>query len=88
MDPCNECLKLKQRLRRTSEYCERLSVQHDGMLRDGNQDAAALDSAIRQARHRRNAVGRLLLDHGINHEVLSRPKTRTAGEVSETGDPG
>lgn len=81
MDPCNDCLRLEQRLRRASEYCMRLIVQHDGMLRDGNQDTPALDSAIRQARSRRNTAGRLLLDHGITHEVLSRPKTRTAGQL-------
>ena len=67
MESCDECLRLEQRLRTASEHYASLIVQHDQMTREGKPDASALDNAIRRARRRRNAAGRLLLYHCVNH---------------------
>src|SRR5260370_9139126 len=67
MESCDECLRLEQRLRSASEHYGSLIVQHDQMTREGKPDANALDNAIRRARRRRNAAGRLLLYHCVNH---------------------
>jgi hypothetical protein len=80
-ESCGDCLRLEQRLRSASELYVSLIVQHDQMMREGKPDASTIDNAIKNCRRRRNAAGRLLLDHRINHEALSRPKTRTAGQL-------
>ena len=67
MESCDECLRLEQRLRSASEHYVSLIVQHDQMIREGKPDASTLDHAIQRARRRRNAAGRLLLYHRINH---------------------
>jgi hypothetical protein len=77
MDSCDDCLKFENRFRRArGHYLNLISQQMNG---NGNSEGIALEHAIRQARRRRNAAGRLFLDHWIGHYVLSRPKTRTAG---------
>ena len=81
MEACSDCLRLEQRLRSASEDYVNLIVQHDQMVRDGNPEADALDIPIKRARRRRNAAARLLLAHRGTHEDLSRPKTRTAGQL-------
>jgi hypothetical protein len=67
MESCDECLRLEQRLRSASEHYVSLTDQHDQMIREGKAEASALDNAIKRARRRRNAAGRLLLYHRINH---------------------
>ena len=57
-----------------------LVLQQDRMVRDGNPAASTLDDAIRNARRRREAVGRLLTAHLRKHEDL-RPKVQTAGNA-------
>ena len=81
MESCDECLRLENRLRSASHRYAELRVQHRQIMRGGEPDARTLDNAIKNCRRRRNAVGRLFLDHWINHAALSRPKTRTAGLV-------
>ena len=81
MESCDECLRLEQRLRAASERHAELIVQHHQIIRDGKPEARTVDGAIKNCRRRRNAVGRRLLDHWINHEALSRPKTMTAGQL-------
>ena len=81
MESCDSCLRLENRLRAASQHYAELIVQHRQIMRDAEPDASTLDNAIKRARRRRNAVGRRLLDHWINHEALSRPKTMTAGQL-------
>ena len=81
MNSCNDCERLEHELRRASEHYVSLILQHDQLIRDGNQDVGILDNAIKKALRRRNDAGRLFLDHRINHEALSRPKTRTAAQI-------
>ncbi len=80
MESCDECLRLENRLRSASHRYAGLIVQHRQIIREGKPDASTLDNAIKNCRRRRNAVGRRLLDHWINHEALSRPKTMSAGQ--------
>jgi hypothetical protein len=79
-DCCDDCVQLENRLRLASEHYLTLIVQRDRENWSGNRDISALDHAIRQARRRRNAAGRLLLYHRINHEILSRPNACAAGQ--------
>jgi len=81
MESCEECLRLENRLRAASEHYVNLIVQRDQMLRNANPKASTVESVMRQARFRRNAAGRIFLDHRINHEALSRPKTKRAGQL-------
>ena len=81
MDSCDECLRLEQRLRSASEHYVRLVVQHDQMIRDGQPHAITFDNAIQRARRRRNAAGRLLLYHWINHLA---PRTASMPVISLT----
>ena len=77
MHSCGDCLRLENGFRRVSgHYLNLISQQMSG---HGNSEASKLENAMRQARYRRNAAGRLLLDHCISHEGLSRTETRTAG---------
>ena len=71
IDSCRHCLRLEQRFRDASEQYVSLIVQHDQMIRDGEPNASSLERPIQQAQLRRNAVGRLFLDHRINHAALS-----------------
>ena len=65
MESCDECLRLEQQLRSASErYAELIAQRYK--VRDGERDAT-LDNEIKRARRRRNAAGRLLLYHRINH---------------------
>ena len=65
MESCDECLRLEQQLRSASErYAELIAQRYK--IRDGERDAT-LDNEIKRARRRRNAAGRLLLYHRINH---------------------
>jgi hypothetical protein len=64
---CDECLRLEQWLRGASEHYVSLTDQHNQMIRQGKPEASALDNAIKRARRRRNAAGRLLLYHRIKH---------------------
>lgn len=79
-DCCDDCVQLENRLRLASEHYVTLIVQRDRENRNGSHDISAIDNAIRQARRRRNAAGRLLLYHRINHEVLSCPNACAAGQ--------
>jgi len=81
MDSCDECLRLEQRLRSASEHYVRLVVKHDQMIRDGQPHAITFDNAIQRARRRRNAAGRLLLYHWINHLA---PRTASMPVISLT----
>ena len=81
MESCDECLRLEQRLRSASEHYVSLIVRHDQMIREGNPDASTLDNAIQRARRRRNAAGRLLLYHWINHAA---PRTTFMRVISIT----
>src|SRR5690242_8849309 len=71
MEPCDECLRLEGQLRSASEHYACLIVQREQMTREGTP--CTLEHAIERARRRRNAAGRLLLYHWINH-----PAQRTA----------
>ena len=65
MESCDECLRLEQQLRSASErYAELIAQRYK--IRDGEREAT-LDNEIKRARRRRNAAGRLLLYHRINH---------------------
>ena len=68
MESCGDCKRLKQEFWRAGEYYVSLIVQNDQMIRDTNSKAITLDSAIKKARRRRNAAGRIFLDHRISHE--------------------
>jgi hypothetical protein len=76
MNACRDCERLEHELRRLSEQYISLVVQHDQLIRDGNQDVGILDHAIKKARRRRNAAARLFLDHRINHEALSQAQDK------------
>jgi hypothetical protein len=67
MESCDECLRLEQWLRGASEHYVSLTDQHNQMIRQGKPEASTLDNAIKRARRRRNAAGRLLLYHRIKH---------------------
>lgn len=79
MESCDECLRLEQRLRSASERYAELIVQHY-KFRDGEPDVT-FDNAIKRARRRRNAAGRLLLYHWINHLA---PRTGSMPVISLT----
>ena len=81
MESCDECLRLENRLRAASEHYAELIVQHRQIMRDGQPEASTFDSTLKNARRSRNAVGRLLMGHWINHAALSRPKTKDSGPV-------
>ena len=68
MKPCDECLRLENRLQRASEHYVSLILQHDQMIGDSNSEDSALENLMRDARRRRNAAARLLLAHRGRHE--------------------
>lgn len=67
MESCDECFRLEQRLRSASEHYASLILQREQMIREGTPGANTLVHTIQKARRRRNAAGRLLLYHSINH---------------------
>jgi hypothetical protein len=72
-------LKLENRFRNAGEHYVDL-LEYDKMRRDTRASASELDGAINRARQRRNAAGRLFLDHRIKHAASSRHK-REQGEA-------
>jgi len=81
MELCGECSMLKQRLQRANDHYIRLIFQLDRMTRDGNARTGDFENVMQEAQNRLISAGRELLSHRGTHEDLSRPKTRTAGQL-------
>jgi len=81
MELCGECSMLKQRLRRVNDHYVRLIFEQDRMTRDGNTRTGDFENVMQEAQNRLISAGLELLAHQKSHEALSRPKTRTAGQL-------
>jgi hypothetical protein len=81
LEPCRDCVALDDELLSANGHWVSLVLQQERMVRDDIPAASTLDSAIRKARRRRDAVVRLLTAHHGKHEDLPRPKIQSAGNV-------
>jgi hypothetical protein len=81
MKSCDECVRLRQRLQRANDQYIRLIIEQDRMTRDGNARPGDFEDVIQEGQSRLISAAKDVLAHRGTHKGLSRPKTRTAGQL-------